>query len=94
MFVLVLAFTGAPASFPVQIENRDLQRYLKWTPEILQEAETFVKSQLPLGGFIGIHLRNGIDWVSKPLPVEFKFSFEKFTCTKTFFGLYIADLLN
>uniref|UniRef100_A0A1B6CCN0 GDP-fucose protein O-fucosyltransferase 1 n=1 Tax=Clastoptera arizonana TaxID=38151 RepID=A0A1B6CCN0_9HEMI len=59
----VLAFTGAPASFPVQIENRDLHQFLKWNPEILQQVEMYIKNELPKGGFIGIHLRNGIDWV-------------------------------
>lgn len=61
----VLAFAGAPASFPVQLENRDLQRYLKWNKEMSQAANSFIKTKLPKGGFIGIHLRNGIDWVGQ-----------------------------
>lgn len=61
----VLAFAGAPASFPVQLENRELQRYLKWNKEMSQAANTFIKTKLPKGGFIGIHLRNGIDWVGQ-----------------------------
>lgn len=59
----VLAFTGAPASFPVQLENRGLQQYLAWSEEITEKADNFIKSKLPKGAFIGIHLRNGIDWV-------------------------------
>lgn len=59
----VIAFTGAPASFPVQLENRGLQKYLIWSPNIHSQAEDFVKNVLPKGGFVGIHLRNGIDWV-------------------------------
>lgn len=62
MFV-VLAFACAPGSFPVQLENRDLQRYLLWSKDIDSKAEKFIKADLPKGGFIGIHLRNGIDWV-------------------------------
>ena len=56
-----MAFTGAPASFPVQIENRGLHKYLKWNKQMSSEAEKFIKQKLPTGGFIGIHLRNGID---------------------------------
>ncbi|KAL1124708.1 hypothetical protein AAG570_001332, partial [Ranatra chinensis] len=59
----VLAFTGAPASFPVQKENKDLQRYLSWSDNVATEADTFVKSTLPRGAYVGIHLRNGVDWV-------------------------------
>ncbi|KAL0273813.1 UNVERIFIED_CONTAM: hypothetical protein PYX00_006398 [Menopon gallinae] len=59
----VLAFVGAPATFPVQIENRDLHKYLEWNDDIAGKAKTFIKTVLPVGGFIGIHLRNGIDWV-------------------------------
>ncbi|KAI4464501.1 gdp-fucose protein o-fucosyltransferase 1 [Holotrichia oblita] len=59
----VLAFTGAPASFPVQLENCKLHKYLKWSDKINNEADNFIKTILPKGAFIGIHLRNGIDWV-------------------------------
>lgn len=59
----VLAFTGAPASFPVQAENVHLQKYLKWSDEIDKKANKFIKTLLPKGAFIGLHLRNGIDWI-------------------------------
>ncbi|XP_067633640.1 GDP-fucose protein O-fucosyltransferase 1 [Eurosta solidaginis] len=59
----VLAFTGAPASFPVQAENRELQRYLRWSNKYEENMRDFIKTKLPRGAFIGIHLRNGIDWV-------------------------------
>ena len=59
----VLAFTGAPAPYPVQKENVQLHKYLKWNDNMLEKAEDFIKSTLrPRGPFIGIHLRNGIDW--------------------------------
>lgn len=59
----VIAFTGAPASFPVQKENRELHEYLKWSPKYREAALKFIKGTLPKGSFLGIHLRNGIDWV-------------------------------
>ncbi|KAK3925190.1 GDP-fucose protein O-fucosyltransferase 1 [Frankliniella fusca] len=59
----VLAFTGAPASFPVQLENRDLHKYLMWSENIQKQAKYFIKNKLPKGAFLGLHFRNGIDWV-------------------------------
>lgn len=59
----VLAFVGAPASFPVQIENRGLHKHLVWNDNIISKAKDYIKNKLPVGGFVGIHLRNGIDWV-------------------------------
>lgn len=59
----VLAFTGAPGSFPVQIENRNLQKYLVWSDRIQMLSKNFIKNYLPKGAFIGVHFRNGVDWV-------------------------------
>lgn len=59
----VIAFSGAPASFPVQKENAGLQRYLRFSKDVTARAEKFISEQIPKGAFIGIHLRNGIDWV-------------------------------
>lgn len=58
----VLSFTGAPASFPVQAENVGLQKYLVWTDEMQTKATKWIKSTLPKGAYVGIHLRNGVDW--------------------------------
>uniref|UniRef100_T1IJP7 GDP-fucose protein O-fucosyltransferase 1 n=1 Tax=Strigamia maritima TaxID=126957 RepID=T1IJP7_STRMM len=58
----VLAFTGAPASFPVQLENRNLHKYLEWSDQIDEKATAFTQAEMPRGPFVGIHLRNGIDW--------------------------------
>ncbi|XP_066597283.1 GDP-fucose protein O-fucosyltransferase 1 [Prorops nasuta] len=58
----VLAFTGAPASFPVQLENKQLHKCLEWNDDVIKNAKTFIKEILPRGEFIGIHLRNGVDW--------------------------------
>ncbi|KPI93843.1 PREDICTED: GDP-fucose protein O-fucosyltransferase 1 [Papilio xuthus] len=59
----VLAFTGAPASFPVQEENVHLHKYLKWNQNIVNKSRAFIKNNMSGGGFIGLHLRNGQDWI-------------------------------
>lgn len=61
----VLAFTGAPATFPVQVDNKDLQKCLVWNDKMSNAAKNFIKDKLPRGAFLGIHLRNGVDWVNK-----------------------------
>ncbi|XP_072936509.1 GDP-fucose protein O-fucosyltransferase 1 [Epargyreus clarus] len=58
----VLAFTGAPASFPVQEENVQLHKYLTWSIDIVTRSKMFIKKNMSGGGFLGIHLRNGQDW--------------------------------
>ncbi|UYV73440.1 O-fut1 [Cordylochernes scorpioides] len=58
----VLAFTGAPASFPVQSDNLELQQYLEWSEDVRMKAMEVIHELLPSGPFVGIHLRNGRDW--------------------------------
>ncbi|XP_022695303.1 GDP-fucose protein O-fucosyltransferase 1-like isoform X2 [Varroa jacobsoni] len=60
----VLAFTGAPAAFPVQEHNRHLQGYLEFADNIVEEANNFIYyiRENYAGPFVGIHLRNGADW--------------------------------
>lgn len=60
----VLAFMGAPGSFPCETKNRWIQKYVKWSDKIRKKADKFIKNVLPKGPFVGIHLRNGIDFVS------------------------------
>ena len=59
----VLAFSGAPGSFPVAKHNRDLQKYFKWSENIASLADSFIQAHLMNGPFVGIHLRLGSDWV-------------------------------
>ena len=44
-------------------ENRKLQKYMTWSLAIETKADDFIKNTLPQGPFVGIHLRNGIDFV-------------------------------
>ncbi|KAJ8299958.1 hypothetical protein KUTeg_021477, partial [Tegillarca granosa] len=57
----VLAFTGAPAAFPVQQQHVKLHRFLKWSDFIEKQADEFIKDNIN-GVFVGIHLRRGSDW--------------------------------
>jgi len=59
----VIAMTGAPAGFPVSADHVSLHQYLVWTDEWKEKGDKWVKSNLPEGKWLGIHLRNGQDWV-------------------------------
>lgn len=58
-----MAFTGAPAQFPVNPADAPLHKYLKWSKNIESKATKFIEENVEKP-FIGLHLRNGIDWVS------------------------------
>ncbi|XP_038046118.1 GDP-fucose protein O-fucosyltransferase 1-like [Patiria miniata] len=60
----VLAFGGAPGSFPVLEENVPLHQYLVWSDKIEKQASDFITKKLPEGPFLGVHMRNGLDWVN------------------------------
>ena len=60
---LVLAFTGAPAAFPVARQDVGLQQYLQWSSYIEDLADGFIRDNIPHRPFLGIHLRNDLDWV-------------------------------
>ncbi|XP_031555037.1 GDP-fucose protein O-fucosyltransferase 1-like [Actinia tenebrosa] len=58
----VIALMGAPGSFPCEKQNRWLQKFVKWSAAMNKRADKFIKNVLPEGPFVGIHLRNGIDF--------------------------------
>ena len=60
----VLAFTGAPGSFPVAEGNVQLQKYVQWSDNINNQVDKFIKDNMPEGPFVTIHLRLGSDFVS------------------------------
>ena len=72
----VLAFTGPPAAFPVQEEHVKLHKYLRWSDSMAKKAEKFITTNVPHRPFLGLHLRNGIVFVScllytSPSPRDF-----------------------
>jgi len=54
---------GAPASFPVRPEQRELQQHLVFSQRIENEAQKYIDEHFGGKKFVGIHLRNGADWV-------------------------------
>ena len=60
----VIALMGAPGEFPVREHNWWLQKFVHWSKKIKEKAKEFIKSVLNNEPFVGIHLRNGIDFVS------------------------------
>lgn len=60
-----MAFKGAPARFPVLEQHVVLHQYLHWSEAIQGEATQVIEKHLENQPFVGIHLRNGIDWVGK-----------------------------
>ncbi|PIK56752.1 protein O-fucosyltransferase 1 [Apostichopus japonicus] len=61
----VIAFRGAPATFPMAAGNRQIQKYFKWNQQLFAKAEDEM-ARLFRGDkkFVGIHLRTGQDWIS------------------------------
>uniref|UniRef100_F6PLX9 GDP-fucose protein O-fucosyltransferase 1 n=2 Tax=Ciona intestinalis TaxID=7719 RepID=F6PLX9_CIOIN len=57
----VLAFMGAPASYPVNEKDKQLQRYVQWTKDLENSAGKLIDLKLKKP-YVGIHFRNGMDW--------------------------------
>lgn len=58
----VIALMGAPGEFPVREHNWWLQKFVHWSKKIKKKAKEFIKSVLNNEPFVGIHLRNGVDF--------------------------------
>jgi len=59
----VLAFRGAPASYPALVEHQVFQQYLQFSDRVTAEASKYLKEHFEGQPYVGIHLRNGPDWV-------------------------------
>uniref|UniRef100_A0A0N5AZJ3 GDP-fucose protein O-fucosyltransferase 1 n=1 Tax=Syphacia muris TaxID=451379 RepID=A0A0N5AZJ3_9BILA len=57
----VLAFSSAPAAFPAKEKDRNAQRFLKWSHLVREKAKKFIDDVLTRP-YVGIHLRNDLDW--------------------------------
>lgn len=60
----VIAMRGAPASFPVEQKYAVLQNYLFWSESIERQANQYIEDNFEGKEFVGIHLRNGVDWIN------------------------------
>lgn len=66
----VVALKGAPAPYPMAKDTVPLQKYLQWSSVIEGEAQSHITKLFGDDPFIGIHLRNGVDWSNACKNVE------------------------
>lgn len=60
----VLALRGAPSPFPMHESCNRLHQYLQWSDDIAAERDSVIQSKLSRGKFVGVHVRNAMDWES------------------------------
>ena len=58
----VIALMAAPAPFPMRVRNWGLQKYVRFSEDIEKQTDKFMKGFIGEKTFVGIHLRNGLDW--------------------------------
>ncbi|KAF8770068.1 GDP-fucose protein O-fucosyltransferase 1 like protein [Argiope bruennichi] len=63
VFYQPLHYDEPPQLSPCVRKMGKLNRNLVWSDAVLKEAKTFISGMVPRGPFVGIHLRNGPDWV-------------------------------
>ncbi|XP_033738885.1 GDP-fucose protein O-fucosyltransferase 1-like [Pecten maximus] len=66
----VVALKGAPAPYPMAEDTVPLQKYLRWSSTIEDEVQSHIAKMFEQERFIGIHLRNGVDWKNACKNVE------------------------
>ncbi|XP_067678470.1 GDP-fucose protein O-fucosyltransferase 1-like [Haliotis asinina] len=71
----VMAFKGAPASFPVKEEHVHLQKYLQWSEKMKLEALDYINKTFPGEAYVGLHMRNGQDWENACVHAEGRSAF-------------------
>lgn len=60
----VIALKGAPATYPIRKSDRENQKYVVWSDDVNDQVNNFIKKTFGDEKFIGIHLRNGPDWLN------------------------------
>jgi peptide-O-fucosyltransferase len=60
----VIALKGAPANYPVRSYNRINQKYMILSDEIESQVSKYINETFRDEPFVGIHLRNGEDWIN------------------------------
>ena len=58
----VLAFVGAPSSFPVDDKTTELQKYIRFSQKSKSSAEDYMKLRGLEHPYIAVHWRHGRDW--------------------------------
>ncbi|CAL2049707.1 unnamed protein product [Caenorhabditis brenneri] len=58
----VLAFSSAPAAFPSKGKVWNIQKYIRWSSRITEQAKKYISNNLKRP-FVAVHLRNDADWV-------------------------------
>lgn len=62
----VLAFVGAPSSFPTNSKAVQLQKYVHFSSQVVEKSREYRErldfARVP---FLSMHIRHGTDWVSK-----------------------------
>lgn len=91
---LVIAFTGAPASFPVDQRNVELHRYLHWSDYINHLADQFIRETFSGQPFIGIHMRNGEDWVGSVYLSKIFTKIWLFIACQIFYNMCVVSILK
>ena len=61
---------GAPAPYPMLAADRPLPRHLVFSDRVQEEALEYIDQHFGGEKFVGIHLRNGVDWVRGHLAVS------------------------
>ncbi|KAL5016756.1 hypothetical protein ScPMuIL_006345 [Solemya velum] len=87
----VIALKTAPADFPIEESNVPLQKYMKWTYNIEQEAQAYIDRHFGGKKFVGLHLRNGNGWKQA---CEHTSDYVRFMASPQCTGYNNTELLN
>jgi len=61
--------------FPVERQHVALHAYLQWSDYIADLADSLINTSIPDRPFLGIHLRNDLDWVKLLFAIHISLKF-------------------